>query len=51
MANRFFQQFRYSLEKNVVDLFCDVTVGATGAPTKVVSKLKRYFNSGKKLCR
>lgn len=40
MANRFFQQFRYSLEKNVVDLFCDVTVGATGAPTKVVANSK-----------
>lgn len=33
MANRTFSQFRYSLEKAVVDLYCRVTFGATGAPT------------------
>lgn len=33
MANRNFAEFRYSLEKKVVDLFAKVTVGATGAPT------------------
>lgn len=33
MANRWFQQFRYSLEKSVVDLFAVVDIGAAGAPT------------------
>lgn len=33
MANRFFQQFRYSLEKSVVDLYAVVSFGAAGAPT------------------
>lgn len=33
MANRYFTQFRYSLEKAVVDLFGKVTFGAAGAPT------------------
>lgn len=33
MANRFFNQFRLSLEKQVVDLFGRVTFGSTGAPT------------------
>jgi len=40
MANRFFQQFRYSLEKSLVDLYCNVTVGATGAPTVVTANSK-----------
>lgn len=33
MANRQFSQFRYSLEKAVVDLYAKVAIGATGAPT------------------
>jgi hypothetical protein len=33
MANRFFSQFQYSLEKKVVNLFGQVAIGATGAPT------------------
>lgn len=33
MANRWFQQFRYSLEKSVVDLYAVVDFGAAGAPT------------------
>lgn len=33
MANRFFNQFRLSLEKQVVDIFAKVTYGASGAPT------------------
>lgn len=40
MANRLFQQFRYSLEKNVVELFAQVTYGATGAPTLVTANSK-----------
>lgn len=33
MANRLLQQFRYSLEKQVVDLWAKVSIGAAGAPT------------------
>lgn len=33
MANRYFNQFRLSLEKQVVDIFAQVTFGAAGAPT------------------
>lgn len=33
MANRFLQQFRYSFEKSIVDVYFKVTIGATGAPT------------------
>lgn len=33
MANRWFCQFRYSLEKNPVDLFVKVSFGASGAAT------------------
>lgn len=33
MANRFFQQFRFSMEKYVVELWAQVAIGATGAPT------------------
>lgn len=40
MANRQFTQFRYSMEKAVVDLFAEVTIGAAGAPTLVVAKSK-----------
>lgn len=40
MAQRTFNEFRHSLEKKVVDLFCNFTVGATGAPTLVAAKSK-----------
>jgi len=40
MANRYFTQFRYSLEKAVVDLFGLVTFGASGAPTLSASASK-----------
>jgi hypothetical protein len=38
MANRRFSQFRYSLEKMPVDLFLQVAIGTTGAPTINVAK-------------
>lgn len=31
--NRIYTQFRYSLEKRVIELFGKVTIGAAGAPT------------------
>ena len=40
MANRQFQQFQYSLEKAVVTLFANVTIGAAGAPTIVAKQNK-----------
>lgn len=40
MADRLFNQFSGSLEKAVVTLFGDVTIGAVGAPTLVASKSK-----------
>lgn len=40
MANRWFNQFRLSLEKQVVDIFADVTFGGTGAPTLVAAGSK-----------
>lgn len=40
MANRYFNQFRLSLEKSVVDLFADITFGGTGAPTLVAANSK-----------
>jgi len=40
MANRYYTQFRYSLEKAVVDLFGFVTFGALGAPTLSAVKSK-----------
>lgn len=40
MANRLFQQFRWSLEKKVTDIFAFVTFGAVGAPTLVVAASK-----------
>lgn len=40
MANRFFNQFRLSLEKQVVDIFGRVTIGGTGAPTLVAAQSK-----------
>lgn len=33
MANRYFQQFQLSIEKQVVSLFGKVAIGNTGAPT------------------
>jgi hypothetical protein len=33
MANRYFQQFQLSIEKQVVSLFGKVAIGASGAPT------------------
>lgn len=33
MANRWFDQFRFSLEKNVVELYLKVSIGGSGAPT------------------
>lgn len=33
MADRFFQQFQYRLEKGVVTLHAHVAIGASGAPT------------------
>ena len=33
MANRNFQNNNYHLERSVVELFADVSIGATGAPT------------------
>lgn len=33
MANRYFNQFQYSLEKGVVHLYAKVAIGSTGAPT------------------
>lgn len=38
MANRMFNQFQGALEKNVVDLFAEVSFGAAGAPTLVRGK-------------
>lgn len=40
MANRYFNQFRLSLEKQVSDIFCRVTFGSTGAPTVVTGQSK-----------
>lgn len=39
MANAYLAQFRYSYEKNVTDIFLNVTIGATGAPTLNTSAL------------
>jgi len=33
MAARTFSQFQYTLEKNIVTLFANVSIGASGAPT------------------
>jgi hypothetical protein len=33
MANRFFQQFQYSLEKALVHLYAQASFGAAGAPS------------------
>lgn len=40
IANRMYNQFRLSLEKQVVDIFARVTFGAAGAPTLVTAVSK-----------
>jgi len=40
IANRLFYQFRLALEKQIVDLYANFTIGAAGAPTLVVAKSK-----------
>lgn len=35
MANRLMTQFRYTLEKKIVDIYAKATIGGTGAPTLV----------------
>lgn len=45
MANRWFQQFRYSLEKAVVDLYAVVDFGAAGAPTLDTSNNSKGITS------
>jgi hypothetical protein len=40
MANRRFEQFQLSLEKKVVTLWSNISVGAAGAPTAPVAKNK-----------
>lgn len=40
MANRYFNQFRLSLEKKLVDLYARVTFGSSGAPTLDVANSK-----------
>jgi hypothetical protein len=40
MANRLFTQFRYTLEKKIVDIYGKATIAATGAPTLVATKSK-----------
>lgn len=37
MANRYFNQFQWSLEKNPVHLYATINFGASGAPTLVTS--------------
>jgi hypothetical protein len=46
MANRRFEQYALSLEKKVVSLFMNVSIGATGAPTLVSGTLGASFNKG-----
>lgn len=38
MANARFFQFRYSAERDLVELFAKVTIGSTGAPTLTATK-------------
>lgn len=40
MANRRFFQFRFSAEAQVVDLWCNISIGASGAPTLTENKNK-----------
>lgn len=42
MANRLFSTISFHLEKNVVDLYLDVTFGGTGAPTMVAANSKGF---------
>lgn len=44
MANRWRNQFVSSLEKVVVDLFAEVTFGASGAPTIVAANTKGFIS-------
>lgn len=44
MANRLYTPVAFHLEKNVVDLFADVTFGATGAPTLVKANSKGFLS-------
>ena len=44
MANRWYNQFRLQLEKEVVSLFGKVTFGAAGAPTLVTAKSKGIYS-------
>lgn len=41
MANRQFSQLSYTLEKQVVNLFCTVNIGSTGAPTLVTANASK----------
>lgn len=40
MSNRYMFQFRYSLERDLCDLYAQVTIGSTGAPTLVSASSK-----------
>lgn len=40
MADRRFEQFRYGLERKMVDLYVNVAIGSTGAPTINATKSK-----------
>ncbi len=45
MANRWLNQFTKTLEKEVVHLFAQVTIGAAGAPTLVTNNQSKGFAS------
>lgn len=45
MANRWFNQYPYTLEKQVVNLYAKVEIGAAGAPTLVTSNQSKGFAS------
>lgn len=45
MANRWFNQFTKTLEKEVVHLFAKVTIGAAGAPTLVTANQSKGYAS------
>lgn len=40
MANRRMFQMRYSLQRDIVDLYCKMTIGAAGAPTPSTTDAK-----------
>ncbi len=44
MANRLFTQFRYALEKKIVDIYCKAAIGGTGAPTLDAVKSKGIYS-------